>query len=54
MAQMAHLAEKLHFTDRQTLERLNTAVILGLVGGGLAACVIGACICDVSRLVADW
>jgi len=51
---MAHLAEKLHFADRQTLERLNSAVILGLIGSGLAGCVIGACIYDVSRLIENW
>jgi hypothetical protein len=51
---MAHLVEKLHFVDKATLDRLNTAIVLGLVGSGLAACVIGAFIYDVGRLFFAW
>jgi hypothetical protein len=54
MAAMAHLLEKAHFVDKQALARLNTAIMLGLIGGGLAACVIGAFIYDVSRLFSIW
>jgi hypothetical protein len=43
---MAHI----HFANRKTLARLNTAVMLVLVGSGLAACAIGALIYDVGRL----
>jgi hypothetical protein len=50
---MAHLAEKLHF-DRQTLARVNSAVIFGPIGAGLAACAIGAILYDVGRLFWAW
>lgn len=51
---MIHLAEKVHFVDKQTLARLNTAIMLGLIGTGLAACVIGAFVYDVGRLFFAW
>ncbi len=42
---MAHLAkaycEKAHF-DKHTLGRVNSAIMLGLIGGGLAVCALGA------------
>ena len=50
---MAHFADKAHL-DRDTLARLNSALMLGLVGSGLAACVIGASIYDIGRMVAAW
>lgn len=43
-----------HFLDRQTLARLNTAIMLGLVGSGLAACAIGAFVYDVGRWFSVW
>ncbi|MGD0024582.1 MAG: hypothetical protein ABSC37_08140 [Xanthobacteraceae bacterium] len=51
---MARLLEKAHFVDKQTLARLNTAIMFGLIGGGLAACVIGALIYDIGRLLSIW
>jgi hypothetical protein len=51
---MAHLVGKLHFVDRHTLARLNTAIMLGLIGSGLAACIVGAFIYDVGRLFSGW
>jgi hypothetical protein len=48
---MAHFFQNGHFIDEQTLDRLNTAIILGPIVGGLAACVIGALIYDVSQLL---
>jgi len=54
MGAMPHLVEKVHFVDKQTLDRLNRAIVLGLIGSGLAACVIGAFIYDVSRLFSIW
>ena len=51
---MAHLLGKVHLVDRQTLARINGAILLGLVGGGLAACVIGAVIDDVGRWFSLW
>jgi hypothetical protein len=46
---MAHLADKAH-VDRRTLARVNSAILLGLIGGGLAVCVLGALIYDVGHL----
>ena len=51
---MGQLAEKAHLVDKQTLARLNSAILLGLVGSGLAACVIGAVIYDIGRLISIW
>jgi hypothetical protein len=51
---MAHFADKVHFVDKQTIDRFNTVVMLGMIGSGLAACVLGACIYDVGRLLVGW
>jgi hypothetical protein len=45
---MAHLVEK------QTFLRANTALLLTIVWGGLAACAFGAVIYDLGRLFAAW
>jgi hypothetical protein len=45
---MAHLLQK------ETLLRANSAVLLALVGGGLAACAVGAVIYDIGRMVGAW
>ena len=45
---MAHLIEK------QFLLRANTALLLTLVWGGLAACAFGAVIFDLGRLLHVW
>jgi hypothetical protein len=50
---ISHLADKAHL-DSHTLERINSAVIFGLIGGGLFACVLGALVYDISRAVSDW
>jgi len=50
---MAHLAEKAHF-DRHTLARVNSAVIFGLIGGGLLVCALGAFVYDVGRMLTLW
>jgi hypothetical protein len=50
---MAHLAEKAHF-DKQTLARVNSAIMLGLIGGGLAVCALGAFVYDVGRMLSIW
>ena len=42
---MAHLMEK------ETLLRANSALLLALVGGGLAACAVGAVVYDIGRMV---
>jgi hypothetical protein len=54
MAVMAHFVDKAHFVDRQTLARLNTAIVLGLIVTGLAACALGAIVYDVGRLFSAW
>jgi len=51
---MAHFIDKTHCIDKETLERLNTVLMLGLIGCGLAVCVLGAFVYDVSRLIAVW
>jgi hypothetical protein len=45
---MAHLVEK------QFLQRANTALMLTIVWGGLAACALGAVVYDIGRWVAAW
>jgi hypothetical protein len=50
---MAHLAEKAHF-DKQKLARVNSAIMLGLIGGGLAVCALGAFVYDVGRMLSIW
>jgi len=49
---MAHLA-KVHLV-KHTLARVNTVVMLGLIGTGLAACVFGAVVYDLGRLFSAW
>jgi hypothetical protein len=51
---MAHLMQKAHLIDRHTLAVVNSAIMLGLVGGGSAACAMGALIYDVTRLFSTW
>jgi hypothetical protein len=57
MTIMAHFARphfgKAHF-DKDTLDRVESAIMLGLVGSGLAACAIGAFIYDVGRWISVW
>ncbi len=50
---MAHFADKLHF-DKQKLDRLESSVLLSLIVGGLAACVLGAFVYDVGRAFSIW
>ena len=38
---MAHFADKLH-VDKQKIDRVESAVLLSLIGGGLALCVCTA------------
>jgi hypothetical protein len=62
MAIMAHLVDKAHCVghgvghgfDKHTLARLNTAIMLGSIGTGLAACVFGAVVYDVGHLFSAW
>lgn len=43
-----------HFFGRHGFARLNAAIMLGLVGSGLAACAGGAIVYDVGRLFSAW
>jgi hypothetical protein len=51
---MAHFVHKLHGPGRETVDRVESAVVLGLIGSGLAACVIGAAIYDIGRAISIW
>jgi hypothetical protein len=42
-----------HLVDRHLVERANTALMLSIVWGGLAACVIAALIYDLSFWLSD-
>jgi hypothetical protein len=50
---MIQLADKTHF-DKRTLARVNSAVLLGMIGGGLAICMLGAVAYDLERLFSGW
>lgn len=50
---MTHLIDKGHF-DKHTIGRVNSAIMFGLIGGGLAACALAALIYDAERLLATW
>ena len=52
-AAMTHFADKLH-VDNQTIDRGESAVLLSLIGGGLAFCVFGAAVYDVGRALSVW
>lgn len=42
------------FAGRQVLARVNAAIMLGLVGSGLLACMLGASVYDLGRLFSAW
>ncbi|MEA2990215.1 MAG: hypothetical protein QOG83_2926 [Alphaproteobacteria bacterium] len=46
---MAH-----HLVEKDTLLRANTAVLLTMVWGGLAACALGAVVYDIGRWFSAW
>ena len=50
---MAHFADKLH-VDWQKIDRAESAVLLCLIGGGLALCVLGAAAYDIGRAFSAW
>lgn len=51
---MAHHLVHFAHLDRAALARLNSAVVIGLIGAGLAICALGAIAFDVVRLFGDW
>jgi hypothetical protein len=50
---MAHFADKLHI-DTQKIDRVESVVLLSLIGGGLALCVFGAAVYDIGRVFSVW
>ncbi|MFZ0237478.1 MAG: hypothetical protein WAL37_08940 [Xanthobacteraceae bacterium] len=50
---MTHFADKLH-VDKQTIDRVESAVLLSLIGVGLTVCVLGATVYDVGRALSVW
>ena len=50
---MAHFAGKLH-VDKQTIDRVESAVLLSLIGGGLTLSVLGAAVYDIGRAFSVW
>jgi hypothetical protein len=50
---MAHLADKLHF-DQRKIDRVESAVLLSLIGSGLGLCIFGASIYDIGRAFSVW
>lgn len=58
LAEKTHFDKDLHFARRgvarRSLARVNSAVMLGVIGGGLGICVLGAAIYDLERLFSNW
>lgn len=50
---MAHFADKLQI-DKQKIDRVESVVLLSLIGGGLALCVFGAVVYDIGRVFSVW
>ena len=50
---MTHFADKLH-VDKETIDRMESAVLLSFIGGGLALCVLGAAVYDIGRAFSVW
>jgi hypothetical protein len=50
---MAHFADILH-VDKQKIERVESAMLLSMIVGGLALCVLGASIYDIGRAFSVW
>jgi hypothetical protein len=51
---MAHIVERAHLFEKHVLARLDTAIMVVLIGSGLAPCVIGAFVYDVGRWLSAW
>ena len=43
-----------HLVDKDLVQRANTAVLLSILWGALAACAIGAMIYDIAYWVGAW
>ena len=40
--------------NKATLDRVESAIVLGLIGSGLAACAMGAFVFDIGRWFSAW
>jgi hypothetical protein len=50
---MTRFADKLYF-DKQKIDGVESAVLLTIIVGGLALCVLGAAIYDIGRGFSVW
>ena len=50
---VAHFAYKLH-VDWQKIDRVESAVLLSLIGGGLTLCILAAAAYDIGRAFSVW
>ena len=50
---MTHFVDKLRI-DKQKIDRVESAVLLSLIGSGLALCVFGATVYDIGRVFSVW
>jgi hypothetical protein len=50
---MARFASKL-YSDKQSIDSVESAVLLTIIFGGLALCVLGAAIYDFGRTFSVW
>jgi len=50
---MVRFADKLYF-DKQKIDGVESAVLLTIIVGGLALCVLGAAIYDIGRGLSVW
>jgi len=50
---MAHFAANLH-VDKQKIDRVESAVLLSLIGSGLGLSVLGAAVYDIGRTFSLW
>jgi hypothetical protein len=48
-----HLDDK-HHIDREAMARLQSAIVFGLIGIGLAVCAFGAIAFDIVHLFGSW
>jgi hypothetical protein len=50
---MAHFADRLH-VDKQKVDRVESAMLLPMIVGGLALSALGAAIYDIGRAFSVW
>jgi len=50
---MARFADKIH-VDKHKIDSVESVVLLSLIGGGLAFCVLVAAVFDIGRAFSAW